>query len=106
MHAVVLGAGATDAPTFVLVHALGMSSRYMMPTADLLSAHGTVYAPDLRGFGLSDKPPQPLAISALEVSQVSSDRLKAGHSGFVCPTVNFASISCPTRSTSRWRPEA
>ena len=65
MHTVVLGEGATNLPTFVLVHGLGMSGRYMMPTANLLAVHGTVYVPDLPGFGRSDKPRQPLAISEL-----------------------------------------
>ena len=41
------------APVFVLVHGLGMSGRYMMPTANLLSPWGRVHVPDLPGFGKS-----------------------------------------------------
>lgn len=52
-------------PVFVLVHGLGMSSRYMMPTARLLAAHGTVYVPDLPGFGNSGKPFRTLSILGL-----------------------------------------
>jgi pimeloyl-ACP methyl ester carboxylesterase len=52
-------------PVFVLVHGLGMSSRYLMPTAELLAAVGTVYAPDLPGFGRSMKPSRILTIHEL-----------------------------------------
>lgn len=37
----------------VLVHGLGVSSRYMIPTATRLALHRQVYAPDLPGFGRS-----------------------------------------------------
>lgn len=53
------------APTIVLVPGLGLSSRYMMPTAERLSAHARIYAPDLPGFGLSDKPRRALSITEL-----------------------------------------
>jgi 2-hydroxy-6-oxonona-2,4-dienedioate hydrolase len=66
MHGVVMGEEhAPDAPTFVLVHGLGMSSNYMMPTANLLAESGRVLAPDLPGFGKSEKPRNPLTIPAL-----------------------------------------
>lgn len=66
MHAEVLGPGkAGEAPVFVLVHGLGMSSVYMMPTARLLSRYGKVYVPDLPGFGRSGKPDHPLSIPEL-----------------------------------------
>ena len=66
MHSLEMG-GETDesAPVFVLVHGLGMSSRYMMPTAKWLSASGKVHAPDLPGFGRSDKPGRVLTIPEL-----------------------------------------
>jgi 2-hydroxy-6-oxonona-2,4-dienedioate hydrolase len=41
------------APVLVLVHGIGVSSRYFLPTAGRLAARCTVYAPDLPGFGLS-----------------------------------------------------
>ncbi len=46
----------------VLVHGLGVSSRYMMPLAELLAAGRPVYAPDIPGFGESDKPRRTLDI--------------------------------------------
>lgn len=66
MHARVILHRAPDSSTpIVLVHGLGVSSRYLMPTAELLSAHARVYAPDLPGFGLSDKTRRALTISEL-----------------------------------------
>lgn len=49
----------------VLVHGLGMSSRYMMPLARELAPAFPVYAPDLPGFGLSDKPERALSVAEL-----------------------------------------
>jgi 2-hydroxy-6-oxonona-2,4-dienedioate hydrolase len=45
----------SDLP-LVLVHGLGVSSRYMMPLAEILAADRPVYVPDLPGFGRSEKP--------------------------------------------------
>ncbi len=38
-------------PAFVLVHGIGVSSRYFHPVAAFLAEHGTVYAIDLPGYG-------------------------------------------------------
>ena len=66
MHSIEIGGEPDDgAPVFVLVHGLGMSSRYLMPTAELLSAWGKVHAPDLPGFGRSGKPDRILTIPEL-----------------------------------------
>ena len=54
-----------DRPPVVLVHGLGVSSRYMVPTMRLLGVEYPVYAPDLPGVGLSDKPPRVLNITEL-----------------------------------------
>ncbi len=54
-----------DRPTVVLVHGLGVSSRYMIPIAEHLALDCRVYAPDLPGFSRSDKPPQILTIREL-----------------------------------------
>ncbi len=43
-------------PPVVLVHGLGVSSRYMVPLASNLARSFSVYAPDLPGFGLNSKP--------------------------------------------------
>ncbi|HEU4323056.1 MAG TPA: alpha/beta hydrolase, partial [Roseiflexaceae bacterium] len=52
----------TGAPPLVLVHGAVMSSRYMIPTAELLASEQPVYAPDLPGYGKSDKPPRALSL--------------------------------------------
>ena len=49
----------------VLVHGLGVSSRYMVPLASLLAKDMPVYAPDLPGYGKSQKPAQPYSINQL-----------------------------------------
>lgn len=49
----------------VLIHGLGVSGRYMMPTAERLAARHAVFVPDLPGFGKSDKPDHALSIGEL-----------------------------------------
>jgi pimeloyl-ACP methyl ester carboxylesterase len=49
----------------VLVHGLGMSSRYMTPLARCLVQEVPILAPDLPGFGLSDDPPQTLTVPGM-----------------------------------------
>jgi 2-hydroxy-6-oxonona-2,4-dienedioate hydrolase len=46
----------------VLIHGLGMSSRYMVRLARLLCAGRPVYAPDIPGFGRSETPRRPLDV--------------------------------------------
>jgi pimeloyl-ACP methyl ester carboxylesterase len=66
MHARVIDNRAqTAAPTVVLVHGLGVSSRYMIPTAERLADIARVYALDLPGFGKSGRTPQALAVPEL-----------------------------------------
>src|SRR5438270_1925127 len=45
-----------DVPNVVLVHGIGITSRYWIPTLIRLGLDFHVYAPDLPGFGKSDKP--------------------------------------------------
>jgi 2-hydroxy-6-oxonona-2,4-dienedioate hydrolase len=52
-------------PALVLVHGLGVSGRYMVPTAERLAPHFRVYAPDLPGFGRSGKPSRVLNLTEL-----------------------------------------
>ncbi len=52
-------------PDAVLVHGLGVSSRYLVPTVRALSRHRTATAVDLPGFGRSSKPEQALDIIGL-----------------------------------------
>lgn len=66
MHArVSLDAVPDDRIPVILVHGLGMSSRYMIPLAKHLAPHVEVYAPDLPGFGLSEKPCRALTVREL-----------------------------------------
>lgn len=52
-------------PAVILVHGLIVSSRYMIPTLKRLARHYRTYAPDLPGFGKSDKPPRVLDVPGL-----------------------------------------
>ena len=52
-------------PDVVLVHGLGVSGRYLVPTARLLASHGKVFVPDLPGFGRSDPPGHVLGVPEL-----------------------------------------
>lgn len=52
-------------PPVVLVHGLGLSGRYMLPTARQLAPHFPVYVPDLPGFGDSAKPTKTLDVPGL-----------------------------------------
>jgi 2-hydroxy-6-oxonona-2,4-dienedioate hydrolase len=56
--------GSRRAPV-VLVHGIGVSSRYMVPLARLLAERMPVHAPDLPGFGRSGKPRRVLQIGEL-----------------------------------------
>ena len=57
--------GRHGRPAVVLVHGLGVSSRYMVPTLRLLGRDFDVYAPDLPGFGRSTKPRHVLSVREL-----------------------------------------
>lgn len=66
MHALVsTGNVPLDRPAVVLVHGLGMSSRYMAPLARHLAPDFRVHAPDLPGFGSSDPPGHILTVAEL-----------------------------------------
>jgi pimeloyl-ACP methyl ester carboxylesterase len=56
--------GAAGAVPLVLVHGLGVSSRYFLRLAGRLAAGRPVLAPDLPGFGRSATPPRPLDVHA------------------------------------------
>jgi 2-hydroxy-6-oxonona-2,4-dienedioate hydrolase len=49
----------------VLVHGIGVASRFMVPVAELLALYHRVYAPDLPGFGKSEKPAHALSLVEL-----------------------------------------
>lgn len=55
--------GDRDAGTqFVLVHGIGVSSRYFSRLARVLARSGGVHAVDLPGFGRAPRPPEPLTV--------------------------------------------
>ncbi|WP_013323254.1 alpha/beta fold hydrolase [Gloeothece verrucosa] len=54
-----------NAPIIILIHGLILSSRYMIPTAELLAANYRVYALDLPGYGESEKPEKILDLPEL-----------------------------------------
>lgn len=57
VHARVSTSAETNGrPPVVLVHGLVVSSRYLVPTGELLAKDFHVYAPDFPGFGRSEKP--------------------------------------------------
>ncbi len=58
-------AGPADAPPLVLVHGLGVSSRYFGPLFAALDGEARIWAPDLPGFGRSPRPRAPLDLSGL-----------------------------------------
>src|SRR6266496_2493094 len=63
------------AATIVMVHGVGVSHRYLMPTAELLSAFCRVWVPDLPGFGLSSKPEHVLTL--VELSDALAEWMRA-----------------------------
>ena len=65
MHSRFARGRAAGARPVVLVHGLGVSGRYLLPTAARLAARSDVYVPDLPGFGDSAKPPEPLGVREL-----------------------------------------
>lgn len=50
-------------PTFVLVHGIGVSSKYFQPTAAVLAEEGEVYVVDLPGYGSAPNPTRPVSLS-------------------------------------------
>ena len=59
------GPAAPAGPPIVLVHGLGVSSRYMVPLGSRLAGHRRVYALDLLGYGHSARPDHALSVAEL-----------------------------------------
>ena len=54
-----------DERVMVHVHGFGLSGRYLLPTAERLSAQFHTFVPDLPGFGRSDRSWRPMDITGL-----------------------------------------
>ena len=59
----------------VLVHGIGVASRFMVPAAEVLAPYHRVYAPDLPGFGESDKPAH--ILNVVELTDALADWTRA-----------------------------
>lgn len=57
------GSAGPGARTFVLVHGIGVSSRYFRPLAAELSKHGRVFLVDLPGYGAAPDPRRDVTIA-------------------------------------------
>jgi 2-hydroxy-6-oxonona-2,4-dienedioate hydrolase len=92
-----------DAPVVVLVHGSGLSGRYMIPTAQQLTADCRVYVPDLPGFGDSDKPEKILNVPELAdwlaawMHAVELDRAALLGNSFGCQVIADLAARYPER---------
>lgn len=77
-------------PPVVLVHGFVISSRYWEPLISVLSRHAPVYAPDLPGFGGSEKPPHTLGL--LELADALNGWMEAA--GLGCVNMIGSSFGC------------
>jgi pimeloyl-ACP methyl ester carboxylesterase len=69
----------TAGPCYLLVHGIGVSSRYFERLAPLLAKHGRVVTVDLPGFGRAPKPARALSVEDFaEVVARVIDRLDLG----------------------------
>lgn len=69
--------GAAGARTFVLLHGIGMSHRYLARLHRALEAFGTVISFDLPGFGGTPRPPDPVTVERY-AELIASALLRAG----------------------------
>jgi 2-hydroxy-6-oxonona-2,4-dienedioate hydrolase len=86
IHARVAGEG----PPVVLVHGYGVSSSYMLPLAQSLAPSFLVFAPDLPGYGRSQRPRTPLGIA--DLAAALAGWLDAA--GLRCPAFVANSMGC------------
>jgi pimeloyl-ACP methyl ester carboxylesterase len=87
----------------VLVHGLGVSGSYFVPTAERLAPEFAVYVPDLPGHGRSDTPQEPLEIPRLAdalvawMDAVGLDRVSLVGNSMGCQVVVAAAVRHPGR---------
>lgn len=93
-------------PPIVLVHGLGVSSRYLVPTARCLADRFSVFVPDLPGFGRSDRPSAALDIVGLGgallgwLDAMAIDRAVLLGNSLGCQTVVELATRCPERAAA------
>ncbi|HEY9844977.1 MAG TPA: alpha/beta hydrolase [Candidatus Caenarcaniphilales bacterium] len=86
-----------------MVHGLGVSSRHMMPTAELLAPDYQVYAPDLPGYGKSDKPQRLLELPELAdalckwMDEIGIERAVLLGNSFGCQVIVEFAVRHPAR---------
>ncbi|MGK7861555.1 alpha/beta fold hydrolase [Falsiroseomonas sp. E2-1-a4] len=84
MHALVSAEPDAGRMPVVLVHGLGMSSRYMAPLAACLARDVPVFAPDLPGFGRSSDPPRALTVPGMAAALAGwMDAMRIGRATLV-----------------------
>lgn len=106
MHAFV---STNDAPAenvpLVLIHGLGVSGTYWLPTAALLGEHFHVLVPDLPGFGDSDKPHHVLDLRELAdvlvawMDEMGVDRATLVGNSMGCQIAVHVAVAHPDRVT-------
>ncbi len=92
-----------DSPAVILVHGLGVSSRYLVPTGERLAPDCRVYAPDLPGFGKSPKPCHALTLPELAdtlvawMAAVGLERTAMLGNSLGCQTIAHVAARHPAR---------
>lgn len=92
-------------PSLIMVHGLGVASRYMLPTALRLADSYRVVIPDLPGFGHSAKPDHVLNMHELAAALVEwMDALAIERAMFLgnslgCQIIVDLAVNCPQRAT-------
>jgi 2-hydroxy-6-oxonona-2,4-dienedioate hydrolase len=92
-----------DGPTVVLVHGLGVSGRYLLPTAARLAPRCRVLVPDLPGAGPSEKPAAAFDVIGLAAAlEAWLDAVEVDRAAFVgnslgCQTIVELAATKPER---------
>jgi 2-hydroxy-6-oxonona-2,4-dienedioate hydrolase len=100
VHARVAAAGHMPV---VLVHGIGVSSRYLVPLGEVLAPDFDVYVPDMPGFGRSDKPRDAPDVPAMArflasiINAASIDRALFAGNSFGCQILAEFALGHPER---------
>lgn len=103
IHARSLPPRTLGGESIVLVHGLGVSSRYLMPTAWRLSDRYRTYVPDLPGTGRSQRPQRALSMEELAnvllswMDAVALPRAVLLGNSLGCQVIVEAAIQAPER---------